>query len=111
VLLEIETQDRQLAMDMLEGSEPSHTERAVDIPGKARLIVKRVGEGSGHRSPLTVHFVLAFGSGVSSETVAQWLYQKTAGRIHTLRIDGTEIEPSREGIEAAIQKGVGRICP
>jgi hypothetical protein len=111
VLIEIETKDRQLALDILGDSNCFNRGKIIDIPGNARLILKRIGERKGSGFSATIVCVIAFGSGVASRPIAHWLYQKIAGRASRIRIDRTETAVSKEEIKRIIREKVRRVCP
>jgi hypothetical protein len=111
VLIEIETEDRKLGTHIFGNSKSLEPECRIDIPGNATIIPKGSAQGKGSDPSQRIVFVLAFRSGVSSGPVANWLYQKIAGRVTKIRIDQTEIGLSKEQIATTIRDKVGRICP
>jgi hypothetical protein len=111
VLIEIETEDRELGTHIFGNSRSLEPEFRIDIPGNATIIPKGSAQWKGSDPSQRIVFVLAFRSGVSSGPVANWLYQKIAGRVTRIRIDRTEIGLSKEQIATIIRDKVGRICP
>jgi len=111
VLIEIETEDRELGTHIFGNSSSLETGRKVNIPGNAFIIPKGSGSGKDSGPSIRIVFVLAFRSGASSGPVANWLYGKISGRVTRIRIDRTEIGLSKEQIATTIRGKVGRICP
>ena len=99
ILIQVSTHDKQIAFDMMGGSNSFSAGTTVDIPGNASLTASGIIGRKAFGLTETLEFVLTFGSGVTSGLVASWLYDKLKGKAASLRIERREVQIDNDEIK------------
>lgn len=105
IILEIETENRALPLELFDSSELSG-DTECQTPGGATLRFCSLSTRRAFGQPETLQLILSFGSGVVSGLVANFLFQKLRGRATRLRIDRTEVQIIRGEIARVLHERI-----
>src|SRR5690349_12107026 len=95
VLVQIDTQDRRLAFDLMDSTALSKGDRH-ELGGGASVTFQGiVGKKSAFGVQETIELAISFSSGVGSGLIANWLYGKLKGKATRVRIHRQEVELDR----------------
>jgi hypothetical protein len=104
--VEVDTDDHDLAFDLMSRPELLGPGTSTEIPGYATLTVESLTMRKAFGFPETVELALSFGTGVASGLVANWLFAKLRGRTVSLRIERTEVQVNAGEIERIIRETI-----
>lgn len=102
--LEIDTTDRALVDDLLEGRYDADPQRVVAVPGNAELRIDHLVKRFAVEVPETIVVLLDIGKDVAIGLLSAWLYDKLKGRAQTLTIEDTEVHIVQSDIEIHIKR-------
>lgn len=100
--LRIETHDRQLAEDLKQLLGSPGDSAPVGVSGGPRIEFEGTARQLGASAPEVVNIILGTALGYSASLVARWLSRQLSGRATRVSVDGEAVEPSEDGLSAAI---------
>lgn len=100
IKLEIETQDNKLLNDLFEWKNDKWQPVSFEGDATARYdgSIASLAEGV----PTVIVVLVTFVTAVAAEVVANWIYDKIAGRASGLKIERTEVQMDRNEIRKII---------
>jgi hypothetical protein len=105
--LRLDTDDIQVAFDLLSSDTSLQPGAQVTTPGGATLRF-RARTPSGAATPGRLEFELANATPAAVEPLAGWLFERLRGRVPTLRVAGRPVPVEPEALRRALGEGVGR---
>jgi hypothetical protein len=104
ITIEIETQDKFLANELLGTNQTQHGMQ-IELPSGAVLQYNKTAFRKAAGLPEVVSLTLRFGEDVATSLVAAWLYDKLKDRASKLKMAEKSVEIEKKAIERVLRGG------
>lgn len=102
--MEIHTFDSRLAFDLMESNSLSSGDK-VNIGKSATLTYKESQIRAAIGFPEIIEFTISFGTGVASEFIVSWIYDKLKGKkVEKIMVDRKEVQLKKGEIMKVIEE-------